>query len=126
MRVSVTAASEIGTVGTCAGGKPAQAADTTRTRAPDARPQAIPERPRETPAPEELRAALEQLAEYLQSTERHLQFRVDEVSGRIVVSVVDAATGESIRQIPTEEALRLARQARASRELESYLLDARI
>jgi flagellar protein FlaG len=37
-----------------------------------------------------------------------LQFSVDSASGRTVVSVRDMATGDVIRQIPSEEALRLA------------------
>lgn len=38
-----------------------------------------------------------------------LQFRVDESLGRVIVSVVDAKSGEVIRQMPSEEALRIAR-----------------
>jgi len=49
-----------------------------------------------------------QIDTFLRSTNRALQFRVDDASGRMVVSITDAATGEVIRQVPGEEALRMA------------------
>jgi flagellar protein FlaG len=49
-----------------------------------------------------------QIESYLRSTGRSLQFSTDSSSGRTVISVRDATTGELIRQIPSEEALRLA------------------
>ena len=39
-----------------------------------------------------------------------LRFSVDEPSGRMVVSIVDRATSEVVRQIPAEEMLAIARQ----------------
>ena len=36
-------------------------------------------------------------------------FRIDEDSGRVVVSVVDRRDGTVLRQMPSEEALRIAR-----------------
>lgn len=39
-----------------------------------------------------------------------LRMRVDTEAGRLVVQVIDAASGEVLRQIPREEALRLARE----------------
>jgi flagellar protein FlaG len=53
-------------------------------------------------------AVAAQLESYLQSIGRSLQFSIDSDSGRTVVSVKDMATGDVIRQIPSEEALRLA------------------
>ena len=44
----------------------------------------------------------------MQSMDRYLEFRIDQDSGRTVVTVKDTTTGESIRQIPAEEVLRLA------------------
>lgn len=44
---------------------------------------------------------------------RDFHYRIDEVSGRIVVEVRDAVTGELIRQIPPEEMLRVLRSIRA-------------
>jgi flagellar protein FlaG len=58
---------------------------------------------------EETTAAIAaQIESYLRSTGRSLQFSTDSVSGRVVIAVRDAATGELIRQIPSEEALRLS------------------
>jgi flagellar protein FlaG len=59
---------------------------------------------------EETTAAVAQhLESYLRSVGRSVQFSIDTTSGDTVVSVRDAATGDVIRQIPSEEALRLAR-----------------
>lgn len=60
-----------------------------------------------------VRNAAQQLESYLRSVGRQLVFRVDEQTGTTVVSVRDASTGELIRQIPNEEALRLARHLQA-------------
>lgn len=60
---------------------------------------------------EELAARMEELAG---SFNRGLKFSVDEDSGRQVVTVVDNRSGETIRQIPTEELLDIiARLAKA-------------
>ena len=60
----------------------------------------------------ERKAALEraskQIESFVRSSGRDLQFRVDDESGRVIVSVRDSATGELIRQIPNEETLRIA------------------
>jgi flagellar protein FlaG len=51
-----------------------------------------------------------QLDRYVKSSSRDLDFRVDQTSGRVVVSVLDKETGELIRQIPDEVALRIAQR----------------
>lgn len=53
--------------------------------------------------------AVTQIADYVQSISRDLQFRVDEQIGTTVITVVDSETDEIIRQIPAEEAVSLAR-----------------
>lgn len=50
----------------------------------------------------------QQLQEFVKSLNRNVQFSVDENSGRDVISVVEVDTGELIRQIPSEEVLKLA------------------
>lgn len=60
---------------------------------------------------EQLKQATQQLEAYLRSSGRSLEFRVDEGSGRTVVTVRDAQSGEVIRQMPSEEVLRLAQLA---------------
>lgn len=60
-----------------------------------------------------LRQQIEQtLAESRVQT--NLRFRVDEEARRIVVSVVDSDTGETIMQIPDEAALNVARRLAAT------------
>ena len=49
-----------------------------------------------------------QIDSFLRSMNKSLQFRLDESSGRMIVSICDSETGEVIRQVPGEEALRIA------------------
>jgi uncharacterized FlaG/YvyC family protein len=51
---------------------------------------------------------------FLRSIGRSINFRVDPGSGRTIVSVIDANTGEIIRQVPGEDALKLAEKIEAS------------
>ena len=59
---------------------------------------------------EKVQAAVAQMNEYIQSTQRDLNFTYDAGSGETVVKVLDRATQEVIRQIPDEIFLRLAQQ----------------
>jgi flagellar protein FlaG len=61
---------------------------------------------------EELQGVVKRLNEHVQMINRNLQFSVDEDSGRSVIRVVDADTQELVRQIPSEEALRISRHIR--------------
>ncbi len=75
--------------------------------------QAAAEQARSKPAAHELQKQLEQaMADARVQT--NLRFRVDEDANRIVVSVVDADTGETIVQIPDETALTVARRLAAT------------
>jgi flagellar protein FlaG len=56
-----------------------------------------------------VRAAAKQIDSYLKSTNRNLDIHVDHDTGKTVVVVRDSESGEVIRQIPDEEALRLAK-----------------
>lgn len=57
----------------------------------------------------EISRAVTQLNEYVQTINRELQFSVDEASGHTVITVLDALSGQVIRQIPGHEALALAK-----------------
>ena len=57
---------------------------------------------------EQIDIAVSQLSEFVQSNNRQLNFSVDEGSNKQVVRVSDAESGEIIRQIPTEEVLKLS------------------
>ena len=54
---------------------------------------------------EKSRAALERLARQVR---RELEFRVDDESGRTIITVRNKETGEVVRQIPAEEVLAMA------------------
>ncbi len=70
-------------------------------------PESGKDRPAET-AKIDLGSALAQIESYLSSSQRALQFRMDEASGRAVITVTNPATGELIRQIPSDEVLKMA------------------
>ena len=59
--------------------------------------------------PDDLRQAVSQLNDYVQNMQRNLQFSLDQESDTMVVKVIDSKSEKVIRQIPTEETLRLAR-----------------
>jgi flagellar protein FlaG len=44
----------------------------------------------------------------LENVQRNLQFKVDDSTNQVVMSIIDSKSGEVIRQLPTEEALALA------------------
>lgn len=46
----------------------------------------------------------------LDNIQRNLQFKVDDVTKQVVMSIVDKESGEVIRQLPSEEALALAQR----------------
>jgi flagellar protein FlaG len=71
-------------------------------------------------ASRDLERTLRKLNETMAAAQRNLSFRVDKGSGRTVITVLDAATKEVIRQIPSEEVLALSRALEAS----GALLDA--
>jgi flagellar protein FlaG len=58
------------------------------------------------PVVDEAKAA-ERLNELMSNRQRSLRFRVDQGSGRTVITVINEATREIIRQIPPEELLQL-------------------
>ena len=61
-------------------------------------------------APEQIQAAVDKIAAYVESLSRSLTVRVDERSGAggFVVQVQDASTEEVIRQIPSDEVLAIS------------------
>lgn len=71
----------------------------------------LPQSAKESPAlvgKRNLDEAVSRLREQAQSVQRNLEFSVDDASGETVVKVVASDTGEVIRQIPSEVALKLA------------------
>jgi flagellar protein FlaG len=89
-------------------GKPATPVSAAKTGSPR---QELPGTgQKDTPEPNaDLRQAVDRLNDMARTLKRDLQFRVDETTDRVVVTVVDSETQEMIRQIPSEEVLALAR-----------------
>ena len=63
-----------------------------------------------------LQAAVSQINDHVQNLQRDLVFTVDDVTGKDVVTVIDRQSEEIIRQIPSEEALVLARRLAENKE----------
>jgi flagellar protein FlaG len=57
-----------------------------------------------------IESVTQQIDSYLRSMNRSLQFQLDEGTGQMVVTLRDAETGEVIRQVPGEDALRIAQR----------------
>lgn len=68
--------------------------------------------PRPPPDPVDLSRVVENLNKFMESSQRNLNFRFDEASGRTIITVVNPQTDEIVRQIPPEELLALARTMR--------------
>ncbi|GLC94521.1 flagellar protein FlaG [Cupriavidus sp. TA19] len=61
----------------------------------------------EQPSPS-LDAALARLTEALRTASVSVQFEIDNTGHRVITKVMDKASGEVIRQIPTEELVRIS------------------
>ncbi len=58
---------------------------------------------------EQLKEAVKEINRAMQQSNRALEFSVDEDTDRLVVRLKDGETGETIRQIPSDETLAIAR-----------------
>lgn len=58
---------------------------------------------------ERAKAAADRINEFIEAFTRDLQFTVDKDTERVVLKVVDRQSGKVIRQIPSEEALEIAK-----------------
>jgi flagellar protein FlaG len=70
-----------------------------------------------TPRREPIEDAVVAIQSFVQNIRRDLNFSLDDSSGRVVVKVTDGVSGEVIRQLPSEEALRLAESLEEVRSL---------
>lgn len=77
-----------------------------------------------------LQAVADNLNESQQLSRRNLQFSVNEDADRTVIKVVDSKSGDVIRQIPSEDLVRLAERLREDSEqvgqVVGMLIDSRI
>ena len=60
------------------------------------------------PKRDELEKAVTDIKEFVQAAQRKLDFSIDDSTGRVVVKVIATDSGDVIRQIPSETALKLA------------------
>ena len=81
--------------------KPAQADAAVQAEELEVKSRSEPER-------EQVLAAVTDMQDYVDAAGRNIQFQLDDDSGRMVVKVTEAQSGDVIRQMPSEEALRLA------------------
>ncbi|RFA28549.1 hypothetical protein CAI21_11825 [Alkalilimnicola ehrlichii] len=72
---------------------------------------------------ETLADAVEKVNEHIEVVRRELQFKVDDVTGRVVVKVLDSSTQELVRQIPSEVVLDIARRLREGEALGGAFFD---
>lgn len=70
--------------------------------------------------PLNLARALEEIAAHAASSGAAVDFQIDDDSGRVIVRVIDRSDGTVLRQMPSEEALRIARALSRS---EGHLID---
>lgn len=86
--------------------------------------QALPVQRSPQPVPRiDISQVVQQLDAFVQNGQRSLRFRVDDATGRTVITVVNENTQEVIRQIPAAEKLALARNLDS---LQGLLVDARV
>ncbi|ASU22781.1 flagellar biosynthesis protein FlaG [Vibrio qinghaiensis] len=69
---------------------------------------------------------VDQMNEFISSINKDLAFRVDEESGRDVVTIYEASTGDIIRQIPNEEMLEVLRRLARQKDHSTGLLVAKV
>ena len=67
-------------------------------------------------SPEDIQQAANDISDYLAVTSRSLNIRVDQELNRPVVTVLDKETEQVVRQIPSEEALAVARFIRSQND----------
>ena len=64
----------------------------------------------EEQSPEVMQKLVEEMSNMMSVMRKGLAFKIDEDSGTNIVSVMDIDSGDVIRQIPNEEALKLAQK----------------
>ena len=69
------------------------------------------------PARQPLEQAVSNIEGFVQKISRDLDFALDDSTGQMVVKVTDRASGNVVRQIPSEDALRLAENLEQVRSL---------
>lgn len=68
----------------------------------------------------EVEKAVTKLNDFVQTVQRNLQFNLDDVSGKTIITVVDKETSEVVRQIPDDVAIRLAQELQQSEPISLF------
>jgi len=91
--------------------------------APSASAPTVPEAEKvKKPERAELEQAVSDIQAFVQSIHRQLDFSIDDTTGIVVVKVIASQSGEVVRQLPSEAALKLAQSLS---DASSLLFDAR-
>jgi len=111
--MKISAAQTTGTISSLsttlgAASRPGQPAEVTGAEGL-AQPRAQADQAAPEPSIEDLKSAVGDINNTIQSLVSHLEFSVDTDTGRNVVKVVDMRTDEVIRQFPSHEALAIAK-----------------
>lgn len=96
----------------------------SRQRAVDATNEMV--RKREQLNEEQRAKVMEQMNDFVNSINKGLSFRMDQESGREVVTIYEASTGDVIRQIPEEEMLEVLRRLAKEQDHRSGLFNAKV
>lgn len=72
-------------------------------------PRAAPEKAVAEPGRDEVTSAVKKLNEALPQSAQTLEFEIDEESKDVVVKIIDRDTKEVVRQMPSKEALEMAK-----------------
>lgn len=59
---------------------------------------------------DQVEKAVQDIQAFVDSNQRNLNFSIDETTGDVVVKIVATLSGEVIRQLPSEEALKMAQR----------------
>lgn len=89
----------------------------SQTRSPNVKDKEGEDRKASMASKPELQQAVESINDFLQANRRALEFSLDDQTGRMVITVMDAERQEVIRQIPPEQALKLIAQMRDANEI---------
>ncbi|WP_455925008.1 flagellar protein FlaG [Pseudomonas putida] len=71
----------------------------------------------------DLDKAVKDMQDFVDSTQRNLKFSIDDTTHQVVVKVIATESGEVVRQIPSETALKLAQSLK---EGNSVLFDTQV
>ncbi len=103
-------------------GAAASAVPVAEGAGPGGKPAAAESPPARELRPEERLKIAERLQDLARASRRQLEFRVDQDSNRVVISVRDERTGELIRQIPDATALRISQRLESQAEALRHVL----